>query len=53
MTDAGDAAQGEAAIPEDESDQHREDRDIGEAEPRRAFDALPGARQLLELRTIG
>ena len=45
LADAGNAAQGEAAIPEDESDQHREDRDIGEAEPRRAFDALPGARQ--------
>ena len=48
LPDAGDAAERQAAIPEDEADQHAEDRDIGEADPGRRADrrsSYPGMRE--------
>ena len=41
LADARDAADREPAIPEDESDEHAEDRDISEPDPGRRAHAAP------------
>ncbi len=41
LADAGDAAERKAPIPENEADQHTEDRDVGEPEPGRGAYVLP------------
>jgi hypothetical protein len=44
LADGSDAALGKAAIPEHETDQHAEERHIGEAKPGRPLDAGKGRR---------
>ncbi|MEY9573954.1 type IV secretory pathway VirB10-like protein [Bradyrhizobium diazoefficiens] len=44
LTDARDAADRKAAVPEDEADEHAEDRDVGEPDPGRRTDAAPCRR---------
>ena len=45
LTHAGYASESEAAIPEDEPDQHAEDRNVAKADPGRRPNADPASRQ--------